>query len=476
MVDQHLSTTLQENLITLLAHDVEYGRIIKGMIDTELFEGDYRLIAERCVEFWKVNNTCPGAHTADIVADILENKKDPRANVIRNILLAMLRLSENINKIYVMNKLREFVRLQQTKLTIRDVAERVQSKQEQSLQEVEDILNEFLRSKNVAFEAGSVLADYDKVITYIQSQHTEFSTGIQHLDERGITPARTEMMMYLAPAKSGKSWFLINVGKANMLARKKVVHITLEMSEELVMQRYYQALFAVPKRDIPVTIPKLDVDDNGKLEAISSEEVEPDFNLMDPFAPTELETRAQLLGARFCNVRIKRFPPRTLTMNKLRAYLDSLEVMEHFVPDLLILDYIGIVKTDPKNHRISLGHAAEEFRAVLIDRNIAGVTAHQVSKEGSKRSHVTEQHVAEDWSMIFTADCILTYSRTTQEKKLGLARVAVTNARTEEDKFSVVISQAYSIGQYVIESATLSPNYYELLDDEEDGDEENGDD
>ena len=55
-------------------------------------------------------------------------------------------------------------------------------------------------------------------------------------------------------------------------------------------------------------------------------------------------------------------------------------------------------------------------------------------------SQIMGTHAAEDYSKIATADTVLTYSQTAQEKRLGLARVFVDKARTEEDKIEIVVS------------------------------------
>jgi hypothetical protein len=47
------SLAQQENILSLLAHDDEHGRIIASMVEAALFEGDYRELAIRILNHWK---------------------------------------------------------------------------------------------------------------------------------------------------------------------------------------------------------------------------------------------------------------------------------------------------------------------------------------------------------------------------------------------------------------------------------------
>ena len=130
---------LQENLITLLCHSDEHGRIVSNFVEAALFEGDYRVIAERAIDYWKRHGKAPGAHTPDLVADILEDKNNRRAKTFRSIILDMLRLHADINTDYVINQMKTFTRMQQFKAAVLKSAERLSSQQELAIEEVEEI-------------------------------------------------------------------------------------------------------------------------------------------------------------------------------------------------------------------------------------------------------------------------------------------------------------------------------------------------
>ena len=294
-------------------------------------------------------------------------------------------------------------------------------------------------------------------------------------------------MLLLGAAKMGKSWFLTSVGKTALGMRKRVLEVTLEMSAEEKAQRYYHSIFSLSKRqtEIEVATMKFEYDRSKKdehgnpekyLTGFVQRKVVPEFTFQDPDLRMELEARVEHFGERFNNMIIKQFPTRSLTVDGLRGYMDNLEISEGFIPDILLLDYVGIMKTDPKNPRISLGHVVQDLRGLCVERNIAGVTVHQLSKAGALAMVAGGAHAAEDWSMIGTADQILAYSSTDAEHRAGLGRLYVDRARSEQDKFGCLLTQSYALGQFCIDSVFLPPEYWDIMPKEKTSESEEDDD
>lgn len=87
----------------------------------------------------------------------------------------------------------------------------------------------------------------------------------------------------------------------------------------------------------------------------------------------------------------------------------------------------------------------------------------QSGRAGIGAAKVASTNVSEDISKVFTADTVLTFSQTDAEGKLGLGRIRVDHARQAPKGMSVLLSQAYAIGQYVTESALLTQTYWDKL-------------
>jgi len=284
------------------------------------------------------------------------------------------------------------------------------------------------------------------------------------LDKRGFGPTRKELWLYIANTKKGKTFALMQLGKMAALHRFNVCHISLEMSRERCAQRYYQGIFAISKRKETFRNTKFKKDKLGRITGYDDVRVQPSLSYDDPNIRKKLERRIDRHSSRLLdNLLIRDFPMGTLTINQLKAYLDNLEQSERFVPDLLIVDYPDLLKLDKDNYRLAIDEAYKDLRGMAGTRNMAVAVVSQAHRASAKSKQVGADNVAEAYSKIAHADTIITYSQTTQEAKLGLARLFVAGGRNDEDKIAVVISQQYGMGSFVIDSTLLLGNYWESI-------------
>ena len=463
MSQDRFSLSLQQDLLTLLVWSDEHGKTVARIVEANLFEGDFRAIATKAIEFWKQHNTAPKQHIADLLADILEDPADRRANTYRRILVQMLEVKDQINADFVLRSMGNHVRVQQAKGVILQSAEKLDALGINALTDVESLWRGFLKGGTNNLDPGLRLSDIDQVLAYFDRVHSEFKTGIKELDEANIVPMRGKLWLLLASAKKGKTWALIQLGKMAFLQRKKVVHITLEIEPEEVAQRYYQALFGASKRDDTTKVSKIKLDRKGDVDQVISQSVDIPFNFESEAVREELWTRIGRFGIRASNIIIKRFPMRSLTVDQLEAFLEGLEAIEGFVPDLVIVDYPKIMKIDLKNPRTSVGGIMEDLRGMAQRRDFALAAVHQGNRASVDAELVKATHSSEDWSVACTADFLITYSQTAAEKARGLARLYVDLVRSEADGFGVLITQSYKIGQFCLESMRMNDSYARLM-------------
>lgn len=477
MSEERFAISLQQDLITLICHDDEHGKTISKTVSPDLFEGDYRVIVERALPFWQEHGQAPKAHIADLLSDILNDKQDRRRSTYQRVLVQMIEMKDQINVQFVLRSMTQFIRMQRAKEVILQSADRLDSQGINGLKEVEGLLRNFLLENQSTLDPGLRLSAVDRVLEYLQASRSEFLTGIRELDQNHIVPMRGKLWLFVAPAKRGKTWMLTQLGKMAFLQRKKVCHISLEIEAEEVIQRYYQALFGASKRDDLNKISIFRNNRQGQLEQIVSQQVEVPFTFQSQAIREELSTRLTHYGLRADNIIVKRFPMRSLTVEQLEAYLESLESIEKFVPDLVIIDYPKIMKLSTKDLRVSLGALFEDLRGMSQRRNFALAAVHQGNRSSASADLVkADQHLSEDWSIAGTVDFLLTYSQTAAEKQHGLARIFVDLARSESDKFGILITQSYKTGQFVLESQRLSDAYARIMESMGTGDDDEHDD
>ena len=123
--------------------------------------------------------------------------------------------------------------------------------------------------------------------------------------------------MVIAPPGVGKSLYLVNQGVTAIKENKKVLYISLEMAEDKIAQRFDSILTMVPTH---------------RLKEIGS-------------FPT-VKDRLSKVKAKYADSRliIKEFPTGQLTVNQIRALLVQLKLHHDFVPDILIVDYLELLR------------------------------------------------------------------------------------------------------------------------------------
>jgi replicative DNA helicase len=355
-----------------------------------------------------------------------------------------------------MDMVQKFRREAEWRRTIMEGAEIISRDKHNGIGKIEEMFEKVLRSRPQQADDYLHGDDLNGLIEFLETRkEREFSLGIAPFDRRGVVPTRGELMVLLGISGAGKSWGLIQTGKCALMQGKKVLHVTLELSAQQVQQRMCQNFLALAKeeKDLSTPITRLRLNRQDELIGFGIDQSVAEFSLEDVKRVAKLRKAwGAGIGGRLKQLRIKQFPTGTLTLSQLRACLDQLETTG-FVPDLLLLDYVGLMKTSADNKRIDLGRNVEGLRGLAMERNLALVTAQQINRDGVTSKIISRAHIAEDYSMICTADTVLILNRTLKEAQHKVARLWVDKARSTAQDFGAVITQNYEHGQFAIQAS-----------------------
>lgn len=465
-----LTSSLQESLLTLLVTNSKEGKIVASMVSAEHFEQPYAEIAERALVYHKRFGRAPGKEHIDDIFDDVLNAKDPKkraqATVYEKILLGIIEQADGINAEYVLSRVNQFTRVQTIKGALKDAGHRlIQGSDDGVLEDLQGILGKALKTPIEAPDSGVFLSDKAQVMEALLAPAAFYSTGIKQLDAIDFGPAKGELMVFMGAKGFGKSFFCIHQGRTAMMAGAKVLHVTLEMSRDLIIKRYFQSFFHIAKRKDKFNEAKFMFDELGRLSGIDIESHRARRSWADSDIKRFIAAKQDDWGIRFRRLCIKQFPSGYLTVDRLNAYLDQLEMHHKFVPDLIIVDYPTLMKQDSDNLRISLGQTFVDLRGLCGQRQLAGLAPTQTNREGWDARHISGKHVGEDASIFMTADIGLIGMRTKQEKALGLARLYVEKNRNDLDGQTILISQNYATGQFVTNSARMTDQYDDMVND-----------
>ncbi len=229
-----------------------------------------------------------------------------------------------------------------------------------------------------------------------------------------------EMAMVVAPPGVGKSLYLVNQGVHSMIEGRKVLYISLEMSEDKIAQRFDSIMTLVPQ---------------GKLK--------------DPANQLTVKERLNIFKEEFpgSELVIKEFPTGQASINTIRNLLVQLKNYNDFEPDLLIVDYLELLR--PTREIQQEYHAqqktAEELRGVAMEYNILVWTATQTNRQGRMVKIITDAELGDSYGKIRTCDFAMSLNQSEEEFDQGKMRAYVIKSRNGRPRFTVPMDVDYNV-------------------------------
>lgn len=215
-----------------------------------------------------------------------------------------------------------------------------------------------------------------------------------------------EMGIVLAPPGGGKSMMLVKFASEALLAGKKVVYYTLELSEKVVGQRFDACLNQIKLKDVWEY-------------------------------PDIVRENAQDIFLRGGQLIIKEFATGQASINTLSAHLRTLESNEGFVPDIIFIDYADIMKPlvafTEKRH--SLTSVYESIRGLAVEMRIPAWTASQTNRSALNKESFGMDAIGESLGKAATADLVIGVARPDDAKAINEATIGILKNRNGADGF-----------------------------------------
>jgi archaellum biogenesis ATPase FlaH len=212
---------------------------------------------------------------------------------------------------------------------------------------------------------------------------------------KGGVPRKT-LNVLIAGVNVGKSLALCHLASSYLSQGKKVLYITMEMSQEETAKRIDANLMNTSIDDLP---------DLSKDMFVSR------------FNKVREKTEGRLI--------IKEYPTASAHVGHFRALMQELAIKQEFVPDVVIIDYLNICASaryklsGSVNTYVYIKGIAEELRGFAVEFNVPLWTATQLTRTGFSSSDVDMDDTAESFGLPATADFMLALISTEDLEKLG---------------------------------------------------------
>lgn len=199
---------------------------------------------------------------------------------------------------------------------------------------------------------------------------------------------------------------------------QNVLYITLELSEKLVGLRFDLRVSNLPKSML--------------------------FTNYDEFVET-LEKRIRYnIDDR--ELIIKYFPTKTCSPGMIRSYLDRVKEEMGISFDMVIVDYMDLLKSDrPRKDRpdIEATDICEDLRQIAVDYNVAVWSACRATRDAVGTPKPDMRHMSKSFERVGVADIIFALCQTRSEKAEGKMRIVPVAARNDSSDKMVLCDVQY---------------------------------
>lgn len=415
------SDNIQRGILYLIKHDKDFYSQIVGLIKPEYFEfPSYAFIFDKVKAYYDKYKTIP---PDDILLEDIKKSlpKGQSFSEYEDDILQINNIDKSVldNREFVLDLVEDYARKQAISQAIKDS---VVLLKDNRISEIEEkVRAAMLVSRDV--NVGQIYFDDVDARFHRQFDNKErkkfrtvFDTFNDFLD--GGLNAK-ELAMVIAPPGVGKSLYLVNQGVAAIKENKSVLYISLEMAEDKIAQRFDSILTHVPAH-----------------------------RLKDKSTFPVVKERLNIMKGKYKDSRliIKEFPVGQLTVNQIRALLVQLKLHHDFKPDILIVDYLELLRP---NRAIDAEYQAQEriaqeLRGLAMEQNLLVWTATQTNRTGRKVSTITDAELGDSYGKIRPADWAISLNQTEEEYDKGRMRVYVVKARDSKQHYRIHASVNYT--------------------------------
>jgi replicative DNA helicase len=397
----------ERKVASLLVGHRNFSREVSGIVDAEIIADNLlRVIVDNTVAYVRKYKDLPDPKVLfiDLVA------KDKRVSKTELPAYASL-ISDLINNqptdvAYVRDKLTEFVRNQKILKVVLSTPDLLKSGK----------FDDFRSQITSAMSTGeaSAISEYEffEEATARRERRDAIKAGII---KRGVSTGITELndclyhkgwvrgglSIILAPTKRGKTAFMAQCAlRACLNDKVNVLYITLEVDEELLSDRLEAALTST------------------RMDSLLSraDDIEKAVNAIPATARGKFY--------------VERRPTNSLSAAGVESIVTAYVNKGHNI-DLLVIDYMGIMKIASDSRYEQLGYYSKELRRIAGTYDVALLTALQTNRDGFSKSTAGAEHTAD--SFLPSQDCDLMISINADETELraGIRRLRFALARME---------------------------------------------
>ena len=403
---------IEKKIIENIIYHEEYARKIIPFIEIEYFtDAKYKILIDEICNFFSKFNALPDV---EILSIELQNKKNISEDEFKSSVKLLKTLEKTeINLDWLIKKTESFFKDRAVyNAIVRSLSIINKEDKVYAPDAIPKILQDALAvsfDKNVGH---NYFDDAESRFDFYHRREDKIPFDIELLNK--ITDgglSRKSLTIFLAMTGLGKTLVMCHLASSIISQGKNVLYITLEMAEERIAER------------IDANLLNIDIKD---LKALSK----------DSFSKRIDRVKEKSNG----KLVIKEYPTSSAHVGHFRILLEELKTKKNFMPDVIIVDYLGICASSRikaasgANSYLIVKSIAEELRGLSMEYNVPIISGAQTSKRAYESSDISLSDVSESYGLNSTADLILGLVRTEELDKLN--QILVTQLKNRYSDLS----------------------------------------
>jgi replicative DNA helicase len=327
---------------------------------------------------------------------------DDLKNAVRNTVGYIKNLDKTYNKDELYKNTEQFIKERAVYNTLLDVVEHGSS----GSLEPSELLNKFETACNINLNVDvgvNYFKEVDRHIDDMLKDEKFIKSGWDWLDDKlngGFLDSGRALYVFAGETNVGKSIILGNIATNLCKQNKRVLLVSLEMSEMLYSKRLSSNIAQVPINEAHLSV---------------------DFLKESVHGFKSKYTDAELI--------VKEFPPSTVTPQQLTAYITKLS-QTSMKPDAIVLDYINLLKgPQGSNTYDQIKKVTEQVRAISYKFECPVITATQLNRSGYNETDPGLDTIGESYGMGATADCVVSIWQRDEDSELNVINMGMMKNR-----------------------------------------------
>ena len=373
------------------------GSVSEYVVPSIFKNKDIKAVIGILTNFYKERGTTPTITEIKVYLSDEDLKKS-----FKTVLESVRDIDKNFNKDELYTNTQTFLKERHVFNALLEAADKLDSKSLDTyklLQKIEKAVSIDLSSST----GLNLLEEVDRFIQELNVDEPTISSGWSWLDNKlsgGFLENGRALYVFMGETNVGKSIFLGNIATNIALKGKKVLLITLEMSEVMYSKRLVSSITKIPM---------------GELKS-----------QQQTLKQLLLETKDSNKNAA---VLIKEFPPSSITPGHLCSFVKKLK-QAGFSPDAIVLDYLNLLSApygDNSYERVKV--ISEKVRALSYEFNCPIISATQINRTGYGVDEPGLETISESTGLAATADAIFSIWQKDEDKELGIVNLGIVKNR-----------------------------------------------